>query len=239
MHVIDSLLQIPGNFSSVAVNANLTALLGATTATNLTSVLDSAKDITIFAPSNSAFQGIGSATSNLTAEQATQILEYHVINNTIAYSSSLGNTTIPTLGGGNVTITIENGTVFVNGARVVNPDILISGGVMHVIDSVLNPNNTMVRGNASESAAATQFSGASSGTVVPYTSGVPTPTTTIVDLITSTTQVAVSYTSQVPAGGVSSAAAAGSSSSSAGAAMATGAVGAAALFGGAAFLANM
>ncbi|KAK4554331.1 hypothetical protein LTR86_008539 [Recurvomyces mirabilis] len=240
VHVIDSLLQIPGNFSSVAVNANLTALLGATTATNLTSVLDSAKDITIFAPSNSAFQAIGSATSNLTAAQAAQILEYHVINNTIAYSSSLANATIPTLNGGNVTITIENGTVFVNGARVTNPDILISGGVMHVIDSVLNPNNTAARGNASESAAATQFSGASSGTVVPYTSGVPTPTTTIAGLVTSSTNVAAGYTSRAPAGGVSSGAVGGASSSSkAGAvAMQTGAVGAAALFGGAALLAN-
>lgn len=243
MHVIDSVLQIPGNFSSVAQNANLTALLGATKATNLTSTLDDAKDITIFAPSNSAFQDIASAVANLTAKEAAAVLEYHVINGTIAYSSSLSNTSLTTLEGGKVAISIVNGTVFVNSARVINADILLSGGVMHIIDSVLNPNNTKAAGDASETAAATAFSGASSASTVPYTSGVPTPTTTIVDLVTSTTQVAVSYTGVQPAGGASTAAAGGSggsSSSSSGIAAApTGAVGAAALFGGAAFLANL
>ncbi|KAK3112025.1 hypothetical protein LTR53_012123 [Teratosphaeriaceae sp. CCFEE 6253] len=240
VHVIDSLLQIPGNFSSVAQNANLTALLGAVNATNLTSTLDGLSDVTIFAPSNDAFQAIASATQNLTAEQAATILQYHVINGTIAYSSSLTNATIPTLGGSNITVTIVNGTVFINSARVVNPDILIAGGVVHIIDSVLNPANNAT-GNATETAAATAFSGASSGTAVPYTSGVPTPTTTIVDLVTSTTQVAVAYSSVVSAGGSAAATGgvAGSSSSSAGAGMPTGAVGAAALFGGAAWLANI
>ncbi|KAK5118917.1 hypothetical protein LTR62_000128 [Meristemomyces frigidus] len=242
VHVINSVLQIPGNFSSVAVSANLTALVGATEATNLTSSIDSLQDVTIFAPSNSAFQAIGSAASNLSASMATQILEYHVINGTIAYSSSLGNTTIPTLGGKNVTITVANSTIFVNGARVINPDILISGGVMHVIDSVLNPNNTQARGNSSETSATAQFSGASSATAVPFTSGVATPTTTIGALITTASQVASGYSSVAPAGGSKSAVASGagaSSSSKAGAAaMQTGAVGAAALFGGAALLAN-
>ncbi|KAK5698631.1 hypothetical protein LTR97_006278 [Elasticomyces elasticus] len=240
VHVIDNILQIPGSFSSVAQNANLTALLGAVNTTNLTSTLDGASDITIFAPSNSAFQAIGSAAANLTAEQATAILTYHVINGTIAYSSSLSNASIPTLGGGNVTVTIDNGTVFINSARVVNPDILFAGGVIHIIDSVLNPMNNAT-GNDTQSEPATAFSGATSFTVVPFTSGVPTPTTTIVDLVTSTTQVAVSYTSVVPAGGSAAATGGveGSSSSSAGAAMQTGAVGAAALFGGAALLANL
>ncbi|KAK0945932.1 hypothetical protein LTR29_002512 [Friedmanniomyces endolithicus] len=240
VHVIDSVLQIPGNFSSVAENANLTALLGAVNATNLTSTLDEASDITIFAPSNSAFQNIASALGNITAAQAAAVLEYHVINGTIAYSSSLANTTIKTLGGANLTITIENGTVFVNSARVVNADILMTGGVMHIIDSVLNPNNTAAA-NATQSGAATAYSGASSGTAVPFTSGVPTPTTTIVDLVTSTAQVAASYSSVVAAGGsgASTAGAGGKTSSAGAAAMQTGAMGAAALFGGAAFFANV
>jgi len=123
----------------VAENANLTALLGAVNATNLTSTLDEASDITIFAPSNSAFQNIASALGNITAAQAAAVLEYHVINGTIAYSSSLANTTIKTLGGANLTITIENGTVFVNSARVVNADILMTGGVMHVRTSPAAP----------------------------------------------------------------------------------------------------
>jgi len=40
-----------------------------------------------------------------------------------------------TLNGGDVTITIASaGDVFVNNAKVVTPDVLVAGGVIHVID---------------------------------------------------------------------------------------------------------
>jgi len=46
----------------------------------------------------------------------------------------MDNMTLPTLNGGNVTINIQNGSVFVNGAQVVVPDVLVANGVIHVID---------------------------------------------------------------------------------------------------------
>lgn len=234
---MDNVLAIPPNVSTTASAANLTAFLGAVNASDLTTALDTAMDVTIFAPSNSAFQDVASGLMNVSMTELAGILGYHVINGTVAYSSMLSNTSIPTMSGGNVTVTIANGTVFVNSARVINADILISGGVMHVIDSVLNPNNTMAKPNATETGGATAFVGASSATDVPYTSGVPTPTTTIVDLVTSTSAVVVSYT---PTGGAAAAGGASSSSKSKGAAAGpTGAMGAAALFGGAAFFAQL
>ncbi|EMC98441.1 hypothetical protein BAUCODRAFT_32482 [Baudoinia panamericana UAMH 10762] len=242
VHVISSVLSLPSNYETTAQTANLTALLGATNALNLTSMLNNAHGLTIFAPSNNAFQSIGSVVGNLTTAQASMILGYHVVNGTAAYSSNLRNgSTLPTLAGRNLTVTISNGTVFVGGSRIVNPDILLSGGVMHIIDSVLNPNST-ARANATATGAATQFSGASSNSGVPYTSGVPSPTTTIAALLTSTTNVASGYTTpSTGAVGVTSASARASSSSSAAAnALQTaGAMGAAALFGGAAFFANL
>ncbi|KAK5117741.1 hypothetical protein LTR85_008716 [Meristemomyces frigidus] len=239
IHVVDNVLMIPSNVSTTASAANLTAFLGLLNATALTSTVDGASDITIFAPSNSAFQDVASGLSNLTTADLTNITTYHVLNNSVLYSSMLSNSTVPTLGGGNLTITYENGTVFINSARVVNADILISGGVMHVIDSVLNPNATMARANDTEGAgAATAFSGASSETAVPFTSGIATATTTIEALVTSTTQVAVSYTPAASGAGAAGGSGSGSSSSSGIAAAPTGAIGAAALFGGAAFLAN-
>lgn len=48
---------------------------------------------------------------------------------------------------------------------------------MHVIDAVLNPNNTSAKPNPSMSTAAVQFSGASSASSVPLTSGVMAATT--------------------------------------------------------------
>lgn len=97
--------------------------------------VDGLKDVTIFAPSNAAFQAIGSAVGTLTMQQLTGILEYHVVQGVVGYSSLLGNVSLPTVGGGNVTITVENGNVFVNSAEVITPNVLVANGVVHVIDA--------------------------------------------------------------------------------------------------------
>src|ERR1700750_207065 len=89
MHIVDTVLTVPINPSFSAIDSNLTALAGALTTTNLISTIDNLKDVTIFAPSNEAFRAIGSATSSLTTQQLASILEYHVINNTVGYSTLL------------------------------------------------------------------------------------------------------------------------------------------------------
>lgn len=132
--------------------------------------VNSLSDVTIFAPSNAAFAAIGSALGSLTTTQLTQILTYHVVTGTVGYSSLLTNTTLKTVNGESLTITILNGSVFVNSARVITPNVLVANGVVHVIDGVLNPNNTAATPNPSTTTAA--FSGASSASGVPFTSGV-------------------------------------------------------------------
>lgn len=57
-------------------------------------------------------------------------------NGAVGYSSNLKNgTKLTALNGKPLTITLSNGTVFVNSARVITPDILVSNGVVHVIDA--------------------------------------------------------------------------------------------------------
>jgi Fasciclin domain len=190
---------------------------GALTEAMLVDVVDTTPDVTIFAPSNAAFQAIGSALGNISKEDLTSVLTYHVINGTVGYSSSLTNTTLKTVNGADVTITVVNGTVYVNSAKVIIPDVLVANGVVHVIDNVLNPANATATPDPSMETQVPAFSGASSASNVPFTSGVPTPT-----------NAAATKTGA-------------SSSSASGAAMPmrTGAVGAAALFGGAALVYNM
>jgi len=222
IHVIDNLLTLPENISSTATAAGLTSLRGALNATNLVNTVDTAQNITIFAPNNAAFQAISSGLSNLTTEQISSVLTYHaVVAAQPLYSSSLRNgSTVPTLNGANVTVTINNGSVFVNNAKVVQADVLVANGVVHVIDAVLNPQNTTAaRPGATNGAGA--FSGASSGSEAPYTSGQPS----------ASRSVAPEATTAGGAGGAGS-----SSSSRAGAAQAmqTGSVGVGAILGAAA-----
>lgn len=90
-------------------------------------------------PSDAAFTAIGTAAAGLTTLQLARILEYHVVVGHALYSSDLMAGSLPTLLGPLVTVYIEGEAVFVNGARVINANNLISNGVLHVIDSVLNP----------------------------------------------------------------------------------------------------
>lgn len=134
IHVIDTVLTVPQNVSSTAVAANLTAVAGALTSAGLVETLDTARDVTVFAPNNEAFQRIGSALPNLTTQQLTQILGYHVVNGTVAYSSTLTNQTVTSFNGQELRITVVDGSVFVNSAKVVLADVLVANGVVHVID---------------------------------------------------------------------------------------------------------
>merc|ERR1712176_1155762 len=250
VHIIDDVLMIPGNLTSTAQNANLTAFLGAAVNASVASTLLGAEDLTIFAPSNAAFQDIGSLVGNLTMDQLANILSYHVIEGTVAYSSDLSNTSLTTLQGDDVQITIANGSVMVNNATVTNANILFAGGVIHVIDQVLNPNSnsssSSSNSNSSSSGSDNAFGATSSASEVPFTSGQPTQTTTYTELVTSTSQVIISQTPTGGAGGAGSGSGNSDSSESmssstdgAWIAKPTGAMGAAALFGGAAFLAGM
>lgn len=218
IHIVDRVLSMPMNVTDTLTSANLTAAIGAVRKANLETTLGDTKDVTVFAPNNDAFNAIGSLIANMTNEQLTSLVGYHVVNGTVAYSTDLDNSTLTSLSGDDLTITVINGTVFVNAARVTVPDILFSNGVVHVINQVLNSANTTETPNPTATTVPPAFSGGSTGTGIPFTSGITTPTTTF---------------PAATSGGSAS------STSNPGVPMRTGAVGVAALFGGAAILVNI
>ncbi|KAF1836228.1 beta-Ig-H3/Fasciclin [Decorospora gaudefroyi] len=219
IHIIDRLLVIPEITANTLTAANLTSLRGAINATDLFDTVNNTPDITIFAPTNVAFQNIGSALEELTPEEITDILTYHVVvgeDGGVGYSSTLENgTTLVTANGEELTITIGDGGIFVNNARVVASDVLIANGVVHVIDQVLNPSN-MTIADPSSLEGEPAFEDATPASEPPYTSGQPTATTTIGQDATQAADPTADSTS-MPTG-----------------AAATGAVGMGALFGAAA-----
>ena len=232
IHIIDSFLTIPSNISNSAVQLGLSSSVGALQAANLATTVDSLMDVTCFIPNNDAFQAVAGSLATLPISNLTSILEYHVVNGTVGYSTDLTNMTMKTLTGQNLAITVVNGSVFVNSARVVTSNVLVANGVVHVIDGVLNPMNATASPVYSASTQMPAFSGASSGSMAPFTSDVPTATTSI-----STPTITATETT----GAAGSAGASPSATSSGGAAnpKITGAMGAAVLFGGAAVVMNL
>ena len=72
-----------------------------------------------------------------TADQSTlqEVLKYHVIQDNIIFSPSITNTTVATIQGGDLAFSVtDNGSVFVNNAKVILPNVLLYEGVAHIID---------------------------------------------------------------------------------------------------------
>ncbi|KXJ87477.1 FAS1 domain-containing protein [Microdochium bolleyi] len=97
-------------------------------------------DFTVFVPTNDAFTRIGSVLK--TAEVATlqDVLRYHFVPNAVLFSTSLGNTTVKTLQGNELTISVfPDGSAFVNSAKIAFTNNILWNGVAHVIDNVIAP----------------------------------------------------------------------------------------------------
>lgn len=133
-----------GTVVDIAVaNPDFSILVEAVTKAGLAGALSDEGPFTIFAPTNEAFKALFkqlgvSGVKDLTAEQLTPILTYHVVAGKVM-STDLSNTSVATLNGQKIKIDISNG-VKINESKVTAADISGKNGVIHVIDKVLIPN---------------------------------------------------------------------------------------------------
>jgi uncharacterized surface protein with fasciclin (FAS1) repeats len=128
--------------TAASANPALSTLVTAVKAAGLVDTLNSASNITVFAPDNAAFAKIPPATlKKLLANKAelTKILTYHVapVRYTPAQLSS--GTAIKTLEGGMVTPAAMGSTYEVNKANVVCGNVQTANATVYIIDSVLTP----------------------------------------------------------------------------------------------------
>lgn len=116
-------------------------LMSALEKTQLTSTVAKNR-LTVFAPSDEAFEALFSALGvsgiqDLSSEQLTPILLYHVLGSPV-FSTQLKNGFVPTLNGAAVEVKL-NGGVMINDASVIRADMKALNGALHVIDKVLLP----------------------------------------------------------------------------------------------------
>jgi uncharacterized surface protein with fasciclin (FAS1) repeats len=118
-------------------------LLAAVNAAGLTSTLQGPGPFTVFAPTDAAFAALPAGTVPALLNdipQLTNILTYHVVSGEVTASEVVQLSSATTLNGQDITITVANGEVFINGVKVIQTDIRTSNGVIHVIEGVLLPN---------------------------------------------------------------------------------------------------
>ena len=131
-----SYFTVPQNFSETASKKNHTGFASLVNKANLTNTLDSTSEITIFIPTNEA---IHSLPGNITANPSdlTTLLSNHVIKGFAGYLPYLvDGTSYTTSAGSKISILIKNGVYFVDGARIVVPNLITPNGVAHVINQV-------------------------------------------------------------------------------------------------------
>lgn len=100
---------------------------------------------TVFAPTDDAFALLGTDTINsLLADvpMLTNILTYHVIGDQAvdaATAISLDGSDVEMLNGDTVSVSVQDGTLYLNDSAVIAADVVATNGVIHVIDAVLTP----------------------------------------------------------------------------------------------------
>ena len=154
IHVIDAVLLPPSDDAMMEKNTivdiavadgRFTTLVAAVTAAELVETLSGEGPFTVFAPTDDAFAALpaGTLDSLLLPEnkqQLTDILLYHVVSGKVMAADVVTLTSAPTVLGKDVTITVKDGSVFLNDTvQVIITDIEASNGVIHVIDAVLLP----------------------------------------------------------------------------------------------------
>ncbi|KAH6679718.1 FAS1 domain-containing protein [Halenospora varia] len=174
VQVLDSLLIPPANLSDTTTTFNLTSFQGALYTANKLQSYTQTGNLTLFAPQNAAFQALGPAISNMTVEQLGSVLDYHLVTDGEIFSPSLTNgTTWNTKNGAKITVRHSGNNIYINSAQLLNSDILVANGVIHVIDNVLNPEGPGSIPNPQIANQAPVFASASSVISLPFTTAIP------------------------------------------------------------------
>ena len=142
IHVIDKVLLPPSVVDIALDNSNFSILVQAVVKANLVETLSTAGPFTIFAPTNAAFEALFadlgvSGVADLTAEQLTPILLYHVVSGNVR-SSDLSDGSVETLNGP-IEISLMPSPSINGTTMIVATDVQATNGVVHVIDKVLLP----------------------------------------------------------------------------------------------------
>jgi uncharacterized surface protein with fasciclin (FAS1) repeats len=125
--------------TAVASNPQLSTLSNAIKTAGLTDTLNNAQNLTVFAPTNDAFNQLGQSQLNAllaNKTQLTQVLEYHVVPQRLSPQNLAG--THKTMEGQNLTVTGSGEDFTVNNtASVVCGNIQTKNATVYLIDAVL------------------------------------------------------------------------------------------------------
>lgn len=152
VHTLDAVLLSVETVADIAIDNGFSTLVTAVaTAELLPALTDPFAALTVFAPDNAAFDAavadLGISIADLLASADLQdILLYHVLGAEVNSVSVTNGGLVTPLNPANTIKTTVTGTgdVFINQAQVQIPDLAASNGIVHTLNGVILPNETVV-----------------------------------------------------------------------------------------------
>jgi uncharacterized surface protein with fasciclin (FAS1) repeats len=120
-----------------------TTLVAALKAADYVGAVAASGPLTVFAPTNAAFDALPPGTLDsllqpANADQLREVLKYHVTTSALRAETFQDGQSLGMANGARATIARDGDAVSINGARIV-ASIPASNGIVHVIDAVLLP----------------------------------------------------------------------------------------------------
>ncbi|RBR26513.1 uncharacterized protein FIESC28_00699 [Fusarium coffeatum] len=140
IQIVDSLLIPPSGILQVLMASKVESFLGGLFKAGLMPDLADRNDITVFAPRDQAMENVGSTLNSMSAKELARVMGYHIVPGKVLVSTGLVNgTSLSTLAGEKTYIRQVGNEKFINSAKIITTDILISNGILHIISNVNNP----------------------------------------------------------------------------------------------------
>ena len=144
VHVLDAVVLPNTTVADIAIGspAHTTLVAAVVEARLLPALTDPFASLTVFAPTNAAFDDLAAALGTdlngiLALPELADILTYHVVAGAVM-STDLTDGPVATVNGTNIFVSLGAGVV-INDANVTLADVSADNGVVHVLDKVLLP----------------------------------------------------------------------------------------------------
>ncbi|KAL7400762.1 hypothetical protein ABVT39_017427 [Epinephelus coioides] len=147
VHVIDRVINAVGNTirDVIEIDDDLTTLSDVAQNSGLLEKLGQPGHYTLFAPTNEAFESLGSdVLERLQGDKEVlkALLNFHLLDSVQCSEAIMTGTSYETLEGNNIEIGCDGESLTVNGVKMVRKkDIVTTNGVIHLIDKVLMPDS--------------------------------------------------------------------------------------------------
>lgn len=140
----EAAVEVKKNIVEIAAGSeDFSTLVAAIKAADLVETLKGEGPFTVFAPTNTAFEQLpeGKVVELLkpeNKEKLTEILTYHVVPKKIV-SKDAAPMPLTTVQGSNATMKLDGDAIMIDGARIIEADVMATNGVIHAIDKVIMP----------------------------------------------------------------------------------------------------